>query len=40
MKKYYCNNCNNEVTEKDTYCPHCGYAFDDEEEIKKIRKKI
>ena len=30
MKKFYCNNCNAEVSEKDTYCPECGILFDDE----------
>lgn len=30
MKKFYCNNCNAEVSEDANYCPNCGYYFDDE----------
>ncbi len=40
MKKYYCNNCKCEVTEKDTYCPNCGYVFDDEEEYDDEQQEI
>ena len=29
FKKAYCSNCNKEVTDKDSKCPHCGVAFDE-----------
>jgi zinc-ribbon domain len=29
FKNAYCSNCNKEVSDKDTKCPHCGAAFDE-----------
>lgn len=38
--KYICSNCNNHVKDDDSYCPHCGESFIDNEIIDKELKSI
>lgn len=35
-KKFYCENCNEEVSEKENICPNCGLEFTEESSEEKI----